>query len=331
MALRPQLTLALLPSFFLATACGSESATPSDPPVHAEPVAAETELLRLTLTSEAIQRLGIETVTVGEASADPVLELAGEVVVPPTSGNGVPIDSSSNLQQIASQQAAADADIARATAQAELTHTALQRAEELVRAEAGSIRARDEAAAALITAQATLEAARQQRRLLGQSIGSLGSQGTLWVRASIFATDLAEIRRGQPARIRPLGGESPTLSARPVNGPPSADSAAGSTAIYYAFVNRGSMFRIGQRVAVDLPAQGQSSGLAVPSAAILRDIYGGEWVYVRTSPTSFVRERVAVGAEQNGQAILARGLEPGIEVVTAGAAELFGTEFGAAH
>lgn len=331
MIAKSSLLWTLLLSLLALAACGSGESAPAAAPVHAEPVADETELLRLTLTPEALQRLGIETVRVSDGSATQTLEVAGEVVVPPTSRNGVPIDSASNLQQIASQQAAADAEIERATAQARLARIALQRAEDLVEAEAGSIRARDEAAAALATAEVVLKAARQQRRLLGQRVGSLGSQGTLWVRASVFATDLAEISRGRPAQISPLGSEGPVLLARPVEGPPSGDSAAGSTDLYYAFANRGGVLQIGQRVAVDLPVAGQSDGLAVPSTAILRDIYGGEWVYVRTSPTSFLRHRVAVGSEQNGRAILARGLAAGDYVVTAGSAELFGTEFGAAH
>lgn len=322
---------ALSLSPLVLTACSSENSAAVGPPAHAEPAADETELLKLTLTPEAIQRLGVETVRIDEGRVTQILEVAGEVVVPPTSRNGVPIDSASDLQQIASQQAAANAEIERASAQARFARIALRRAEALVEAEAGSIRARDEATAAFATAELTLEAARQQRRLLGQQVGSLNSQGTLWVRASVFATDLVEISRGRPAQIRPLGSEGPFLIARPVEGPPSANGAAGSTDLYFAFANRGGVLRIGQRVAVNLPVGGQTTGLAVPSAAILRDIYGGEWVYVRTSPTTFLRHRVAVSAEQDGQAILSRGLAAGTQVVTAGSAELFGTEFGAAH
>jgi hypothetical protein len=69
----------------------------------------------------------------------------------------------------------------------------------------------------------------------------------------------------------------------------------------------------------------------VPSAAILRDIHGGEWVYQRTAPDTFVRQRVEVASEGGGRALLARGLSAGAQIVTDGAAELFGTEFGAAH
>ena len=63
----------------------------------------------------------------------------------------------------------------------------------------------------------------------------------------------------------------------------------------------------------------------------MRDIYGGEWVYQKTGADTFVRQRVEVASESSGQALLARGLKDGALVVTVGTAELFGTEFGAAH
>lgn len=80
-----------------------------------------------------------------------------------------------------------------------------------------------------------------------------------------------------------------------------------------------------------MPLGGRAQGLAVPAAAIVRDIHGGEWVYRRTAPDIFVRQRIEVARVDDGRAILSRGLERGAEVVTDGAAELFGTEFGTPH
>ena len=315
----------------LLAGCGSDPSKPPAPPAHGETIAHETELLKLTLTPQAQRRLGIGLARVGDGSASAQRQVAGEIVVPPTSANGVPVNSTTNLQQIGSQQAAADAELARASAQARLAQIALNRAEGLVREEAGSIRARDEAAAALAAAQAALGAARQQRQLLGPSVASLGSQSTLWVRASVFGSDIGNVRRDSAATIRPLGtGGTPRL-ARPVQAPPSANTNAGTVDLYFAVDNRDRAFRVGQRVSVDLPLAAQTQGLSVPSAAILRDIYGGEWVYQKTAPNTFVRQRIEVASEGDGRALLARGLAPGAEVVTTGAAELFGTEFGAAH
>ena len=131
--------------------------------------------------------------------------------------------------------------------------------------------------------------------------------------------------------VRPLGADAAPRSARPVQAPPSADSAAATVDLYYALDNRDLRFRVGQRVAVDLPLAGQRQGLSVPSSALVRDIYGGEWVYRQTGENTFVRQRVEVASENAGMALLSRGLEAGAEVVTVGAAELFGAEFGAAH
>lgn len=131
--------------------------------------------------------------------------------------------------------------------------------------------------------------------------------------------------------VRTLGDAGAPRSASPVQAPPSANTVAGTVDLYYAVDNRDRIFRVGQRVAVDLPLAGQTEGLSVPSAAILRDIHGGEWVYQKTAPDTFVRQRVEVASESGGRALLARGLSNGAQVVTDGAAELFGTEFGAAH
>ena len=321
----------LLIAPILLAGCGSDPSKPPAPPSHAELIAHETELLKLTLTPQAQQRLGIGLARVGEGSASARRQVAGEIVVPPTSANGVPVNSTTNLQQIGSQQAAADAELARASAQARLAQITLNRAEGLVREEAGSIRARDEAAAALAAAQAALGAARQQRQLLGPSVASLGSQSTLWVRASVFGSDIGNVRRDGAATIRPLGTNGSPRLARPVQAPPSANTNAGTVDLYFAIDNRDRAFRVGQRVSVDLPLAGQTQGLSVPSAAVLRDIYGGEWVYQKTAANTFVRQRIEVASESDGRALLARGLVSGAEVVTTGAAELFGTEFGAAH
>jgi len=68
--------------------------------------------------------------------------------------------------------------------------------------------------------------------------------------------------------------------------------------------------------------------LAVPMGAILYDVYGGTWTYVAKDSIHMVRTRVELGDIVDGRAIIVRGLTPGVRVVTAGAAELFGTEFG---
>ncbi|WP_404366117.1 efflux RND transporter periplasmic adaptor subunit [Sphingomonas sp. MMS24-J45] len=258
-------------------------------------------------------------------------DTSGEIVVPGGVG-GVPINSVSNLQQLGTQQVAADGEVARSRAQLRLARIALDRAAALVREEAGSVRARDEAAAQLATAKAAADAASAQRRLLGPPIRLLASQSIVWVRVPVFGSDVGAIERGHAAMVRPLGRNGATRAARPVQAPPSANAVAGTVDLYFELNNRDRAYRVGQRVGVTLPiAGGRTQGLSLPTSAIVRDIYGGEWVYAKTSPDIFLRQRIEVASTKDDRVILARGLTPGAEVVTAGAAELFGTEFGVAH
>ena len=313
----------------LLVGCGvSENAPKSDKPAKVEAIGHETELLKLTLMPAAEQRLGIQTVAVGSGSSARVVSAHGEIVVPAAAG-GVPTSAQTDLATLAASQVRAEGDIARARAEVALAQKAASRAAALVQEEAGSVRSRDEAQSGLSVAVANLRTAQAQRALLGSSPAALGRQGTLWVRVAAFAGDLSQVNRSAPAQVRDLGRGGPETSARPVSAPPSANATAGTVDLYFAIPNHGGAFRVGQRVAVDLPATGSTSGLMVPTSAILRDAYGGEWVYVRTAPHVYERRRIEVIATNGAAAMLGRGLTTGAQVVIAGAAELFGTEFGA--
>lgn len=309
-------------------ACGSrEETSKTEKPAKVESVAYESELLKLILTPQAEIRLGLEKVSIGIGSIPRVLSAHGEIVVPAADG-GVPTSAQTDLAALAGNQVRADGDIARARAEVAIAEKLAARADALVREEAGSVRSRDEAQSALIVARANLSTAQAQRALLGTPLAAIGREGVLWVRVAVFAGNLASIEGNAPALVRNLGGAL-AISAHPVNAPPSANPAVSTVDLYYALPNPGGVFRIGQRVAVDLPTSSGDSGLMVPATAILRDIYGGEWVYVMTGPHSYERRRIEIIAVEGDQAMLGRGLARGDKVVTVGAAELFGTEFGA--
>ncbi len=312
--------------------CGDAKAPAAKAAASVERVAHETELMKLTLTPKAVERLGIVTVRASLGNAAASRYASGEIVVPAAAG-GVPTSSSSNIAQLGAQQVAADGEVARAGAQVALARTALARAEALVREEAGSVRARDEAAAALATARAAATASVAQRRLLGPSTASLGDQRTLWVRVPVSGIDVAGVDPDRGAEIRPLGNNvASPRSARPVRTAPSANTAAGTVDLFFAIDNGDRAYRVGQRVAVGLPMTAAiTSGISIPASAIVTDIYGGDWVYRRTAPATYIRQRVEVASTDGGRAIVARGISRGDEIVTTGAPELFGTEFGVAH
>ncbi len=295
-------------------------------PATAQPLAHESELLRLTLTPEAIERLGITLVgaTPGEQAAR--VHVPGEVVIAPHAG-GLPVAATTDLATLATAQARADGEVGRLIAELQVAEIAARRAESLLAEGAGSIRLRDEAQAALGATRANLAAARAQRDVLGPPVARMQSHPRRWIRAAVFASDLPRVDRSRTAQVRGLGAAAATVEATPVEGPPSASYAGGSVDLYYA-VPAAAPLRLGQRVDVAVPIGARLTGVQVPSTALLLDINGGQWVYVAAGEHAFERRRVEVVGSTDGVALIGRGLAPGARVVAHGAMELFGTEFG---
>lgn len=79
----------------------------------------------------------------------------------------------------------------------------------------------------------------------------------------------------------------------------------------------------------EVPAPGATTNeTAVPVAALIYDKNGEVWVYTSTQPHRYVRQRVTVERIQGDLAILESGPAAGTLVITVGAAELLGTEYG---
>lgn len=174
-----------------------------------------------------------------------------------------------------------------------------------------------------VTAGATVAA--------GAPIVSLLRAGRLWIKVPLFAGDLGHVDRTAPAAVRPLGlgAADRPWAARPVAGPPSANTANASVDLYYELAQVEATLRPGERVDVAVPLRGGGAKqLVVPWSAVVRDAQGGAWVYQRTSPTTFARQGVIIRSLVGDWVVLDRGPAPGTVVVTVGAAELFGTEFG---
>lgn len=69
----------------------------------------------------------------------------------------------------------------------------------------------------------------------------------------------------------------------------------------------------------------------VPYSAVIYDPHGGTWVYTNPKPRSFIRHSIDVAYIEGERAILTDGPPSGMDVVTVGAAELFGVEFEIGH
>lgn len=159
----------------------------------------------------------------------------------------------------------------------------------------------------------------------GTPLMSVAQMDQLWVQVAVYSGDLPRLA----AQGRAVVAGDPPRGARRVTAPPTADALSASADVFYQ-LDRSAGLRPGQRVDISVPLTGAGQPrLAVPLGAIVYDQHGGSWVYARTGEHQYARRRVSIEGFADGWAILAQGPAVGTPVVTTGAAELLGTEFGA--
>jgi RND family efflux transporter MFP subunit len=373
---------------------GRKEVKPVSPASQSNPVK-ETDLNTITLTEKAVERLGIQTVEIKEASLGNTRVFSGEIIatpgktitvtapvagtlMPPANGQiitpGQQVKKGQQIFRLVILPSEKDLlsvqeDVTQKQIQFNVAAEKVKRASQLYAEKAGSLRAKQEAEAELAAVEAQLRVAKSRLELLkGNTTQSLAdrmstlqlqapisgivqqvysstsqvlanaapivdivSLNPVWVRVPIYAGDESRINSHAPASIRGLSdfaGSSTSIIGRPVRGPQTSDPLATSIDLFYEINNSNADFRPGQKVSVTLPYKGVQSSLVIPYTAILYDIHGGTWVYENTAPRVFVRRRVELQRVDGTTAVLQRGPKPGTKIVTAGAAEIFGTEFG---
>jgi RND family efflux transporter MFP subunit len=283
-----------------------------------------------------------------------------------TVANGAPLFRLAPINPTERDQAGeARRGVESAEAEEQLARQRLQRLEQLLKDGAASMRAVEEARAQLQVATATLNAARERLKTIGpatlgsgdvvirapfagtvlsiaaaegQTVASsaplaeIAQVSTLWVKVPLYAGDAQAVDPSKPASVTTLGSQSGARPAVRIMAPPTANPTAASVDLFYEIQGTGGTpLRPGERVTVQLPLRASEKGLVVPDRAVLYDISGGTWVYEDRGDGTYARRRIEVARFAGDLAVVARGIEPGTKVVTAGAAELFGTEFGAGH
>jgi RND family efflux transporter MFP subunit len=269
---------------------------------------------------------------------------------------------------VAQAQIDADGQFQQSTIQVEAAQVALDRAENLFQNNVGTRRAIDEAKAQLELAKKALAAAENRKKLVdnikldeeagtvqplkiespldgivrsthvqtGQLVAAglplfeVMNDSAMWVKVPVYVGELDDIDSYKSARLTLLDGRQTDgdVIAKPVASPPTALPLSAAVDLYYEVPNRDHKFRPGQRVGAHLSLKGETNMNAVPWSAVFHDIYGGQWVYEQVAERKYARRRIEVGWVDNGWAALLRGPAAGTVVVTAGVAELTGTEFG---
>jgi hypothetical protein len=85
--------------------------------------------------------------------------------------------------------------------------------------------------------------------------------------------------------------------------------------------------RIGVRTTV-VQRAGAGNDLVIPYAALLYDPDGNTWTYTSPKPLVFQRQNVKVASIDGDTVQLTRGPSAGTRVVTEGATEIWGVEYG---
>lgn len=249
-----------------------------------------------------------------------------------------------------------------------LAQTKVKRSQRLLDDKAGSVKQLEEAQAELASAMETLKIARARMELLkkgeldlstdklpsltikspldgiiqeiyvapGQTVTSttalirIVGVDPVWIKVPVYVGDLATIDTKKPAKVHSLSNfdRAQVRTAEPAVAPFSADPESVTADLFYELSNTDLSYRPGQKVSVTLTLKDTQASLVVPYSSILYDMYGSAWVYQNTEPHVYVRRRVELHHVLDYLAILSRGPAAGAKVVTAGAAELFGTEFG---
>ncbi len=316
----------------------AESTSP--PPAKIEHPVKESDLTKVVLTAEAVNRLGIITTTVDKRSLTRTRLFGGEITLPALNGSGkgnkqsvytiLPSLAPAELVRLAQSQIDADGQVEQAKVQVQAAQIALNRAEQMRRDKVGTERSVDDARIQLGLAEANLKTAYERRDLLGPALLDVNNRSTFWVRVPVYVDDVSGLNTTAQARVSGLKDSPENVSrpAVPVAAPPSANPAAATVDLFYAVKNSDTSLRPGQRVGVSIPLRSDDENLVVPWSAIVHDVSGGSWIYQVLETNRYMRRRVQVLRVVDDQAAITGDIVAGIEVVTSGVAELFGTEFG---
>lgn len=261
----------------------------------------------------------------------------------------------------------AEAQVQQTQVQVDAAKIALERADRLLRDQAGTARVVDEAKAALSLAEKGHDAALSRKKLVdnmhideegmlnplvveapqegiiraehatagegvaaGAPLFEVMNTRVMWVKVPVYVGELHDIAADQPAHLSNpedrLGASA--VVAPPVSAPPTALALSSTADLYFEIDNPTGHFRPGQKVNANLALNEDQESLVIPYSAVETDINGGTWVYESLGEHKFTRRRVQIKYVVDSIAVLKSGPAVGAQIVTEGAAELFGTEFG---
>lgn len=171
----------------------------------------------------------------------------------------------------------------------------------------------------------------QTRQFGGEVIAVTADTKVAIVQVNLTENDVKSVQRDVPAFVLPLSGGSKTarVQAQPATTTNSFDLSGPFGTTFYEISNADMAFVPQQLVFVEIPLAGSGeTRKIIPYAALLYDPTGKTWVYTNPTELVFVRQPILIETIAGDDVILGDGPPTGTPVVTVGAAELYGAEFG---
>lgn len=154
--------------------------------------------------------------------------------------------------------------------------------------------------------------------------------GAAWVLVTVSEGEWDRMAKDRPARILPLATREEfagEVLAKPSGIPPIVDVKREMLTLYYVVPEDQHGLTLNSRVRVELELTGdQETRKVLPYSAVYYDASGATWAYVMGEPLVYERQPIGVERIVGDLAVLTDGPPVGAEVVTVGAAMLYGTE-----
>ena len=310
--------LVILLAAGLLTACGGKASAPTHTaPAVVKPIP-EKNLNQLTLTEDAVRRLAIQTAPVREEQVTRKRMVGGEVMALPEAATLISATSAGIVAQPEGGIPLVGTNLAAGQTVLQLAPGGTNKAPiELKVPQAGTL------TRMLVAPGQAVEP--------GQALFEIADISKVLVRAPIYVGEVDKVDRGKPAQILPLArsDQAAGLSATAIDLAAIGNAQTSTAAVYYLVdgANHGLVPGQRVRVAFSLMDKGAPQKI-VPYASVVYDLHGDTWAYTNPDPLVYIREHISVDYIEGDLAVLAQGPAPGTQVVTVGAAELLGTEFG---
>jgi cobalt-zinc-cadmium efflux system membrane fusion protein len=143
---------------------------------------------------------------------------------------------------------------------------------------------------------------------------TISDLSTVWVLANVYQTDLAFVRSGEDVVVQ-TDGYPGSFHGRISYVSPALDPNSRTLQARIVVDNPGEKLKRDMYCTVVVAAGSFANVIAVPDSSILRDDNNQPFVYVANGASQFGRRDVELGANQNGQVQILKGISVGDRVV----------------